>query len=93
MHSNTNYPAKKSTSYLEVELEDNLEDQNYIKILKRNITELNKENFDYIYNIAGVDNNFNYRLVKLKISDEGVIWRDEIVIENLSYKRITTHCV
>jgi acetoin utilization deacetylase AcuC-like enzyme len=51
MHSKTNYPAKKSTSDLDVELEDNLEDQNYMKILKHNLTELNKENFDYIFYI------------------------------------------
>ena len=43
MHSKTNYPAKKSTSDLDIELEDNLEDQNYIKILKHNLTELNND--------------------------------------------------
>ena len=31
MHSKTNYPAKKSKSDLDVELEDNLEDDAYIK--------------------------------------------------------------
>ena len=82
MHSKTNYPAKKSTSDLDVELEDNLEDQNYIKILKHNLTELNKENFDYIFYIAGVDIHFNDRLGKLKISDEGIKERDEIVTQN-----------
>jgi len=88
MHSKTNYPAKKSTSDLDVELEDNLEDQNYIKILKHNLTELNKENFDYIFYIAGVDIHFNDRLGKLKISDEGIRLRDELVIENFFSKRI-----
>ena len=34
MHSKTNYPAKKSISDLDVELEDNLEDDAYIKTLK-----------------------------------------------------------
>ena len=88
MHSKTNYPAKKSTSDLDVELEDNLEDQNYMKILKYNLTELNKENFDYIFYIAGVDIHFNDRLGKLKISDEGIRLRDELVIENFFSKRI-----
>ena len=88
MHSKTNYPAKKSTSDLDVELEDNLEDQNYMKILKHNLTELNKENFDYIFYIAGVDIHFNDRLGKLKISDEGIRLRDELVIENFFSKRI-----
>ena len=88
MHSKTNYPVKKSTSDLDVELEDNLEDQNYMKILKHNLTELNKENFDYIFYIAGVDIHFNDRLGKLKISDEGIRLRDELVIENFFSKRI-----
>ena len=88
MHSKTNYPAKKSTSDLDVELEDNLEDQSYIKILKSNLIELNKENFDFVFYIAGVDIHFNDRLGKLKISDEGIKIRDEIVIENFFSKRI-----
>ena len=88
MHSKTNYPAKKSTSDLDVELEDNLEDQNYIKTLKHYLIELNKENFDFIFYIAGVDIHFNDRLGKLKISDEGIRMRDELVIENFFSRRI-----
>jgi acetoin utilization deacetylase AcuC-like enzyme len=88
MHSKTNYPAKKSISDLDVELEDNLEDEAYIKTLKFYLNELNNENFDYVFYIAGVDIHFNDRLGKLKISDEGVRHRDELVIENFSSKRI-----
>ena len=88
MHSKTNYPAKKSISDLDVELENNLEDRNYIKTLKYYLSELNKENFDYVFYIAGVDIHFNDRLGKLKISDEGVRLRDELVIENFFYKKI-----
>ena len=88
MHSKTNYPAKKSISDLDVELEDNLEDEAYIKTLKFYLNELNNENFDYVFYIAGVDIHFNDRLGKLKISDEGIKLRDELVIENFSSKRI-----
>ena len=88
MHSKTNYPAKKSMSDLDVELEDNLEDDAYIKTLKFYLNELNSENFDYVFYIAGVDIHFNDRLGKLKISDEGVKQRDELVIENFSSKKI-----
>ena len=88
MHSKTNYPAKKSNSDLDVELEDNLEDDNYIKTLKHYLNELNQENFDFIFYIAGVDIHFNDRLGKLKISDEGVRKRDEIVTENFFSKGI-----
>ena len=88
MHSKTNYPAKKSDSDLDVELEDDLEDDAYIKTLKYYLNELNKENFDFVFYIAGVDIHFNDRLGKLKISDEGIKLRDELVIENFFSKRI-----
>ena len=88
MHSKTNYPAKKSISDLDVELEDNLEDQSYIKTLKHYLTELNEENFDYVFYIAGVDIHFNDRLGKLKITDDGIRMRDELVVENFFSKRI-----
>ena len=88
MHSKTNYPAKKSNSDLDVELEDNLEDDAYIKTLKHYLKELNQENFDFIFYIAGVDIHFNDRLGKLKITDEGIKLRDELVVENFVSRRI-----
>ena len=88
MHSKTNYPAKKSKSDLDVELEDNMEDKEYLKILKFYLDQLNQENFDYVFYIAGVDIHFNDRLGKLKISDEGIRLRDEIVTENFFSKGV-----
>ncbi len=88
MHSKSNYPAKKSISDLDVELEDNMEDHQYIELLKFYLNQLNEENFDYVFYIAGVDIHFNDRLGKLKISDEGVRKRDEIVTENFFSKGI-----
>ena len=88
MHSKSNYPAKKSVSNLDVELEDNTEDKEYIKILKFYLNQLNEENFDYVFYIAGVDIHFNDRLGKLKISDEGIKERDELVSENFFSKGV-----
>ena len=88
MHSKTNYPAKKSISDLDVELEDNLEDDAYIETLKFYLNELNNENFDFVFYIAGVDIHLNDRLGKLKISDDGVRKRDELVINNFFSKKI-----
>jgi len=88
MHSKSNYPAKKSISDLDVELEDNMEDGQYIKLLKFYLNQLNEENFDYVFYIAGVDIHFNDRLGKLKISDDGIRQRDELVIENFFSKDI-----
>ena len=88
MHSKSNYPAKKSISDLDVELEDNIEDLEYTNSLKSCLDQLNKEKFDFVFYIAGVDIHFNDRLGKLKISDEGIKTRDEIVIENFFSKNI-----
>ena len=88
MHSKSNYPAKKSLSNLDVELNDNTEDKEYLDILKFNLANLNDENFDYVFYIAGVDIHYNDRLGKLKITDQGIYLRDNIVIDNFFSKRI-----
>ena len=88
MHCKSNYPAKKSNSDLDVELKDNTEDREYIDVLKKNLLILNKENFDLIFYIAGVDIHHNDRLGKLKITDEGIKNREELVISNFFDKKI-----
>jgi acetoin utilization deacetylase AcuC-like enzyme len=88
MHSKSNYPVKKSKSDLDIELEDNTEDQKYIETLKNNIQLLNKQKFDFVFYIAGVDVHFNDRLGKLKLSDDGIKKREEIVIGNFFSKKI-----
>ena len=86
MHSKSNYPAKKSLSDLDVELKDNTEDKEYLDILKFNLANLNDENFDFVFYIAGVDIHYDDRLGKLKITDEGINLRDNIVIDNFFQK-------
>ena len=88
MHSKVNYPAKKSVSNLDIELEENLEDKEYIDILKNNLKYLNEEEFDFVFYIAGVDIHYNDRLGKLKISDNGIFERDELVIDNFFSNKI-----
>ena len=88
MHCASNYPAKKSKSDIDISLEDNMEDKNYINILTKNIKKLNNIKFDFVFYIAGVDIHFNDRLGKLNITDDGVNKRDQIVIENFHSKKI-----
>ena len=88
MHCKSNYPAKKTKSDLDVELDDNLEDAKYLEILKKYITYLNQESFDFVFYIAGVDIHHDDRLGKLKITDRGIKKRDQIVIGNFYQKRI-----
>ena len=88
MHCKSNYPAKKARSDLDVELEDNLEDKEYLETLKKYLFYLNDETFDFVYYIAGVDIHHEDRLGKLKISDDGIKTRDQIVINNFYKKKI-----
>ncbi len=88
MHCRSNYPAKKSNSDIDVELQDGMEDREYLNILHKNLKELNKLNFDFVFYVAGVDVHFDDRLGKLKLSDEGIDKRDKIVIENYFNKNV-----
>ena len=82
MHCASNYPAKKSKSDIDIELKDHMEDEEYLNILHNNLKELNENKYDFVFYVAGVDIHFEDRLGKLKISDEGVNKRDQMVIEN-----------
>ena len=88
MHCASNYPAKKSKSDIDIELKDNTEDREYLKILNGNLKELNKNSYDFVFYVAGVDIHHEDRLGKLKITDEGINIRDKIVIENFYSKKI-----
>ena len=54
----------------------------------KNLKELNKNKYDFVFYVAGVDIHFDDRLGKLKITDEGINKRDQIVIENFFSKNI-----
>ena len=88
MHCASNYPAKKSKSDIDIELRDNMEDNEYLNILNKSLKELNKNAFDFVFYVAGVDIHHEDRLGKLKITDEGINKRDQIVIENFYSKNI-----
>ena len=91
MHCASNYPAKKSKSDIDIELKDCMEDKEYLNILHKNLKELNKNTYDFVFYIAGVDIHFEDRLGKLKITDDGINKRDQIVIENF-YSKNTPLC-
>ena len=88
MHCASNYPAKKSKSDIDVELKDNTEDKEYLDILSKQVKKLNENTFDFVFYIAGVDIHSEDRLGKLKITDNGIDKRDQMVIENFFSKNI-----
>ena len=76
MHTKVNYPPIKSKSDLDVELEQNMEDDEYLDILKKNLIFLND------------DIHIDDRLGKLCITDKGINKRDEMVIRNFFTRRV-----
>ena len=56
--------------------------------LKENILFLNQEKYDFVFYIAGVDIHLNDRLGKLKISEDGIKRRDEMIINNFFEKNV-----
>jgi acetoin utilization deacetylase AcuC-like enzyme len=88
MHCASNYPAKKSKSDMDIELADHMENKEYLNILNENLKILNKNTFDFVFYVAGVDIHFEDRLGKLKITDHGINRRDQMVIENFYSKKI-----
>ena len=91
MHCASNYPAKKSKSDIDIELKDHMEEKEYLNILNKNLKELNKNKYDFVFYVAGVDIHFEDRLGKLKITDDGINKRDQMVIENF-YSKNTSLC-
>ena len=89
MHCGANYPAKKSKSDIDVPLNENMEDKEYLNILFNNLKKLNENSYDFVFYIAGVDIHHQDRLGKLKITDEGINKRDQIVIEHFNSKNIS----
>ena len=88
MHCASNYPAKKSKSDMDIELADHMENKEYLNILNESLKILNKNTFDFVFYVAGVDIHFEDRLGKLKITDQGINRRDQMVIENFYSKKI-----
>ena len=82
---------KKSKSDIDIELKDNMEDNEYLNVLNKNLKELNNNSYDFVFYVAGVDIHHEDRLGKLKITDKGINKRDQIVIENF-YSKKTPLC-
>ncbi len=56
--------------------------------MSRNLKRLNQNTYDFVFYISVVDIHFGDRLWKLKITDQGVNRRDQMVIENFYSKNI-----
>lgn len=82
MHGKSNYPFKKEISDLDIAMENNCGDDEYLKTLKDTLPMLiNQVKPDFIFFLSGVDILKTDKLGKLGCTIEGCKKRDEIVFE------------
>ena len=94
IHCKNNFPFRKSISDLDVELDDNLEDDEYLEIINQSLNNcLKKFNPDLVIFDSGVDIHENDKLGNLKISTEGLLKRDITVLNFFKSKSIPTATV
>ncbi len=93
MHGKHNYPFKKETSDLDIALENNTNDKDYLDILKQTIPKLIEDQQpDFIYYLCGVDVIADDKLGKLGLTIEGCKLRDKFVLETCKSHDIPIMC-
>ena len=99
VHNKANFPFTKQQSDIDIELEDGLEDNQYLDQIQDLMDHLlqNKHKNGYpidliIYN-AGVDIHQNDRLGRLNITDQGLIDREQLVFNMCLNYDIPIACV
>jgi acetoin utilization deacetylase AcuC-like enzyme len=81
-HGKKNYPFRKEKSDLDIELDDNTNDEKYLKILKETIPKIIDEfNPDFIFYLSGVDVLENDKLGRLSLTINGCKERDRFILD------------
>ena len=82
MHAAKNFPVRKATSDLDIELEDGIEDADYLARLDDILPNLiRRVRPDLVFYIAGVDPHRDDRLGRLNLSDQGLAARESFVLD------------
>jgi acetoin utilization deacetylase AcuC-like enzyme len=93
MHGKSNYPFKKETSDLDIALENDTKDNEYLSILKETLPKLiNQEKPDFIYYLCGVDVIETDKLGKLGLTIAGCKERDKFVLQTSFDLKIPVMC-
>ncbi|MEN8776132.1 MAG: histone deacetylase [Polaribacter sp.] len=93
MHGKSNYPFVKEKSDLDIALENNTKDQQYLSILKETLPKIiYQEKPDFIYYLCGVDVLETDKLGKLSMTVNGCKERDLFVLETCFKNKIPVMC-
>lgn len=89
MHGKNNYPFKKEVSDLDIELDDNTGDDEYLDVLEQHLPKLiDHTKPDFIFYLSGVDIVKTDKLGKLGCTVNGCKARDEFVLNTCHEKGI-----
>lgn len=81
MHGAKNFPAKKQTSDLDIELADDCNDATYLDALQRGLDEVfRRVRPELVHYLAGADPFAGDRLGRLAVSKAGLLARDRLVL-------------
>ena len=82
VHGAKNFPARRATSDLDIDLEDGTEDGAYLAVVAEHLPRLlDGVRPDLVFYNAGVDPHRNDKLGRLALSDAGLAARDRYVLE------------
>lgn len=89
IHGEKNYPARKASSDLDIELEDDTGDAVYLDCLRQGLaTSFNQSYPDIVFYLAGADPFEDDKLGRLKITKQGLAKRDRMVIDFCSRRSL-----
>jgi acetoin utilization deacetylase AcuC-like enzyme len=93
MHGKSNYPFVKERSDLDIALENETKDQEYLSTLKEIVPQLiHQEKPDFIYYLCGVDVIATDKLGKLSLTIEGCKERDRFILQTCFDEKIPVMC-
>lgn len=89
IHGEKNFPVKKEISDMDIELEDDTGDETYLDSLRQSLhVAFNEAYPDLVFYLAGADPFSGDRLGRLSLSKEGLMRRDEMVMEFCSRRSL-----
>lgn len=94
IHCAKNFPVRKFPSHLDVDLDEGTGDQEYLAKLQQGLeTVLTNGPYDLAIYLAGADPYEGDRLGKLRLTKNGLIERDRLVLHRLMARQIPTAIV
>ena len=81
MHGEKNYPLFKEKSNLDIELRDGTGDKEYLETLSEALPRIFMHDPDIVFYLGGADPFEKDKLGRLKLTMEGLIKRDEMVLD------------